>query len=67
MYVIRTLLTCYNIGRVHGPRVSYVIPSLYVIRMYVITSFHCILFYSAVGKVLKDVSFSMAELFLKLE
>ena len=44
MYAIRTLLTCYNIDRVHGPRISYVIPSIYVIRMYVITSFHCIAF-----------------------
>ena len=43
MYVIRTLLTCYYIGRVHGQRISYVIPSIYVMRMYVITSFHCII------------------------
>ena len=41
MYVIRTLLTCYNIGRVHGPRILYVILSIYVIRMYVITSIQC--------------------------
>ena len=42
MYVIRTFRTCYSIGPVHGMRISYFIPSLYVIRMYVITSFDCI-------------------------
>ena len=41
MHVFRTLRTCNSIDCVHGLQISYVMLSLYVMRMFNIMSYHC--------------------------